>query len=76
MNDVMIVAYVAKNEAPSAGWLPLYSVNGHQHGDTYAREGYTQADALQLARQMADEEASRYIGDWTVIVVTKPGDDA
>jgi hypothetical protein len=76
MTDIMIVAYAAKNIAPSAGWLPLYSVNGYQYGDTYARTGYTQADALRLARQMADAEAQRYIGDWTVIVVTKPGDTA
>ena len=66
--DVTILFYAIRNTSPTGGWLPMYSVDGHQYGDTYARTSYTQAEALQLARMLADAEAQRYAGDWNIII--------
>ena len=65
--EIMIIARAVPN-GTGRGWLPVYTVNGHPHGDTYATTGYSETEALTLARQMAEEEAARYIGDWKVIV--------
>ena len=67
--EIFIVARAVPNAANTGEWLPVYTVNGHLHGSTYANNGYSLNEALTLARQMADEEAARYIGDWNVTVV-------
>ena len=51
---------------PRGGWLPVYSVNGHRHGNEWAVHGYDKDEAL--ARAEAEETASRFIGDWVVRV--------
>jgi len=71
MTNILIEAYVIKNTAPTGGYLPMYSVNKHAHGSTYAYTSYTKTDALAMALQMADKEANRYIGDWNVTVISK-----
>ena len=70
-SEIFIVARAVINAANKGEWLPVYTVNGHLHGSTYAKTGYSKDEALALARQMADEEAARYIGDWNVTVVTQ-----
>ena len=68
MDDtIFIKAYAVPNGA-GRGWLPVYTVNGHPHGDTYATTGYSETEALTLAQQFAQAEAARYIGDWNVTV--------
>jgi hypothetical protein len=52
----------------SGGWLPVYTVNGRQYGNTYSRHGLDKADAISAARSAAQEEACKYIGDWEVSV--------
>lgn len=64
---IMIVAYALPNGA-GRGWLPVYTVNGHPHGNTYAATGYSKNEAELLALQFAQAEAARYIGDWNVTV--------
>ena len=64
---IMIVAYAVPNAA-GRGWLPVYTVNGHPHGDTYATTGYSKTEAESLALQFAQAEAARYIGDWNVTI--------
>ena len=65
---IMIVAYAVPNAANNRERLPVYTVNGHLHGDTYATTGYSKNEAELLALQFAQAEADRYIGDWNVIV--------
>ena len=64
---IMIVAYAVPNGA-GGGWLPVYTVDGHLHGDTYATTGYSKNEAELLALQFAQAEAARYIGDWNVTI--------
>lgn len=65
--EIMIIARAVPNGA-GRGWLPVYTVNGHLHGDIYAATGYSKTEAESLALQFAQAEAERYIGDWNVIV--------
>lgn len=57
---------------PRGGWMPVIDHNGKQRGDTYGR-GYDLETALQLAKEAAEEAASRYSGDWEIIVEPKAG---
>ena len=66
--EIMIIARAVPNAANSREWLPVYTVNGHLHGDTYAATGYSKNEAELLALQFAQAEAARYIGDWNVTV--------
>ena len=66
--EIMIVARAVPNAANSREWLPVYTVNGHLHGSTYAATGYSKNEAESLALQFAQAEAARYIGDWTVTI--------
>lgn len=70
-NSVFIVARAIPNVANKGQWLPVYTVNGHLHGSTYAVTGYSKDEAIALALQMAEEEAARYVGDWDVTIVTQ-----
>ena len=70
-SEIFIVARAVPNAANTGEWLPVYTVNGHLHGSTYANNGYSLNEALTLARQMAEEEAARYVGDWDVTIVTQ-----
>ncbi len=52
----------------AGGFMPVYQINdGRVHGHEYG-PGYDLEVAEELARQIAEEEASRYIGDWDVTV--------
>lgn len=66
--EIMIIARAVPNAANSREWLPVYTVNGHLHGDTYAATGYSKNEAELLALQFAQAEAARYIGDWNVTI--------
>ena len=66
--EIFIVARAVPNAANNREWLPVYTVNGHLHGDIYAATGYSKTEAESLALQCAQAEADRYIGDWNVIV--------
>ncbi len=69
---VAITWYVIPNTNTRAGgFLPVYSVDGKQRGDTYGR-GYDKATAERMAEEMAHAEAARYIGDWDVTVKKGP----
>lgn len=52
----------------AGGFMPVYQINdGRVHGHEYGT-GYDLEVAEELARQAAEEEAARYIGDWHVTV--------
>lgn len=54
------------------GWMPVYDLDGKQRGSTYGK-GYDLETALQMAKDDAEQEASRYTGDWDVSVEQKLG---
>jgi hypothetical protein len=61
--------FVTPNKNDRAGgWLPRYSIDGKDRGDQWASRGYGRAEAEQMARVEAEEEASKYVGDWAVTV--------
>ena len=71
-DDTIIIEYGAiKNERANSGWLPVIWVNGRQRGNTYWPTGYSQADAISLAKRDAEEEGARYVGDWHVTVTER-----
>lgn len=66
LRDVRIVCEVVRNGSGN-GFLPIITVNGWRHGNTYQSSGYDYDDALKMARQMAVEERDRHSGDWNVL---------
>lgn len=50
------------------GFLPVYWVNGKQHGTTYASLAFDAEYALFLAKKMAFEEAEKFAGDWDISI--------
>ncbi len=66
--DVVIVWYAVPNaNKKRGGWMPLIENNAKVRGSTYGR-GYDKEDAERAAKEMAEEEAQRYVGDWSVVV--------
>ena len=70
--DIVIQYGVVPNEYKTkGGWLPVIWVNGKQYGSTYSDFTYDREDALIAAKERAEEEASRYTGDWNIMVYQK-----
>ena len=69
MERVAITYFAIPNANTRAGgFMPVYQINdGRVRGDEYGA-GYDLEVAEELARQRAEEEAARYIGDWDVTV--------
>ncbi len=67
--DKVKIRYCAVPNADErrGGFLPLVSVNGQQHSDTWGR-GLDKNVALRRAAVDAQNEADRYGGDWNVTV--------
>lgn len=55
------------------GWLPVVDEDGKQKGDTWRGTGYDLETALAMAKERAEELASRFTGDWDIVVGPKPG---
>lgn len=56
-------------KAPSAcAFVPMIWVNGRAEGSTYSVHGNLREEARELARERAEDEASRFGGDWTITV--------
>lgn len=73
LERVAIYWYAVPNADKSrGGWMPVYDHIGKQRGSTYGK-GYDLETALAMAKADAEDEASRYIGDWDVVVAQKPG---
>lgn len=73
LERVTIYWYAVPNEHKArGGWMPVYEHNGKQRGSTYGK-GYDLETALAMARADAEQQASRYVGDWDVVVGQKPG---
>ena len=54
------------------GWMPVVDEDGKQRGDTWGT-GYELETALEMAKERAEELASRFTGDWDIVVGPKPG---
>jgi hypothetical protein len=52
----------------SGGFLPMIEEDGRARGDTWASRGYDKAVAEAMAEEHANEVASRFVGDWNVVV--------
>lgn len=52
----------------SGGFLPMLAEDGKERGDTWSGHGYTKAEAESMAETSAHEAASRFVGDWNVVV--------
>lgn len=73
LERVTIYWYAIPNANKSrGGWMPVIDHDGKQRGDTYGK-GYELETALEMAKEVAEERASRYVGDWDVVVAPKAG---
>jgi hypothetical protein len=52
----------------SGGFLPMIEEDGRPRGDTWASRGHSKAEAEAMAEEMAHEAASRFLGDFNVVV--------
>jgi len=52
----------------SGGFLPMIEEDGKERGDTWRGRGYSKAEAESMAEAEAHEAASRFVGDWDVVV--------
>ena len=52
----------------SGGFLPMIEEDGRPRSDTWATRGYDKAQAEVMAEEKAHDAASRFIGDWNVVV--------
>lgn len=69
---VIKITYGAiKNKREGHAWLPMVWEDGRERGDTYAARGYDKDEALRMAERMAQEHASKFVGDWKVTVKRK-----
>lgn len=68
MQAVTIEYGAILNVREDCGHLPAIWVDGRQCGHTYWPHGYTKGEAMRLAKEMADEEKDRYLGDWEITV--------
>lgn len=61
--------YAIPNENKVAGgFLPMIEEDGKSRGDTWRDRGYSKAEAEAEAEAWADRAASRFVGDWNVVV--------
>lgn len=61
--------YAVPNENKSAGgFLPMIEEDGRRRGDTWSGRHYSKAEAEAMAEEKAHEAASRFVGDWNVVV--------
>lgn len=65
--DIRWYALPNQNKA-SGGFLPMIEENGKMRGDTWSRQGYEKAEAEAMAEEKAHEAATRFVGDWNVVV--------
>jgi hypothetical protein len=42
--------------------------DGRARGDTWSNRAYDKAEAEAIAKEKAHEAASRFVGDWNVVV--------
>lgn len=68
--DIRWYAIPNQNKA-SGGFLPMIEEDGKARGDTWRTRGYSKAEAEAMAEEWAGEAASRFIGDWNVVVKKK-----
>ena len=54
------------------GWMPVVDEDGKQRGNSWGN-GYELETALEMAKADAEERASRFVGDWDVVVGPKAG---
>jgi hypothetical protein len=57
-----------RNARAGAGWLPQVWVNGRPSLSTWSPTGYDRGEAAHRARVCAEEEASHFVGDWTISI--------
>jgi hypothetical protein len=61
--------YAFPNENKSAGgFLPMIEEDGKRRGDEWRDRGYSKAEAETEAEEWAHRVASRFVGDWNVVV--------
>ena len=68
MQAVTIEYGAILNVREDSGHLPVIWVDGRQCGHTYWPHGYSRDEATRLAKEMADEEKDRYLGDWEITI--------
>lgn len=65
--DIRWYAIPNANKA-AGGFLPVIEEGGKVRGDTWSGRGYAKTEAESMAEAKAHEAASRFTGDWNVIV--------
>jgi hypothetical protein len=65
--DIRWYAIPNGNKA-AGGFLPVIEEGGKVRGDTWSGRGYDKVEAETMAEARAHEAASRFTGDWNVVV--------
>jgi hypothetical protein len=65
--DIRWYAIPNQNKA-SGGFLPMIEEDGKVRSDTCSVRGYDKAEAEAMAEEKAHKAASRFVGDWNVVV--------
>ena len=60
-----------KNEYKS-GWVPMYWDNGRRRTGDWSGTGWDRDHALDVAKEMAEEDASRFGGDYVIYLARLP----
>lgn len=74
--EILIEWAAVPNSRPNSGFVPMVWNNGRAQGSAWATHGLDKDEAAKHAEAMAEEEADRYSGDWTITIrarVTCPG---
>jgi hypothetical protein len=59
---------IPNQNATSGGFLPMIEEDGKKRGSTWSDRGYAKAEAESMAEARAHEAASRFVGDWDIVV--------
>lgn len=65
--DIHWYAFPNENKV-AGGFLPMIEEDGKRRGDEWRDRGYSKAEAETEAEEWAHRAASRFVGDWNVVV--------
>lgn len=68
MTTILFEHGVIPNGREGYGFLPYVEEDGLPSCNTWQASGYDFETAERLSKEMAESKASRFVGDWTLII--------
>jgi hypothetical protein len=56
------------------GWVPMLVINGQKHWN-WRKHGYDRNEAAEMALAMANEQASRWVGDVNITIENRTDEE-